>query len=78
MCLLLPEDESDQDVKHLAKRSSGGIAYKVLDNSQEGANLEPVHGSGLVALVVSIATVGLLVLLVMLCASGSSKKHTFE
>ena len=52
-------------------------SYTVHGSMQDSDKLEPVHTGGHVVLVVSIATLGLLVLLVMMCASGSSKKHTF-
>ena len=73
------KDGTASEEKQLSKRSSGAV-YSVHDSTQEKekSNHLILNSGGHVTLVVSIATLGLLALLVMLCAGGSSKKHTFQ
>ena len=73
------EDGTASEEKQLSKRSSGAV-YAVHDNTQgrDKSDHLILNSGGHVTLVVSIATLGLLALLVMLCAGGSSKKHTFQ
>lgn len=73
------EDGAASKEKQLSKRSSGAV-YAVRDSTQERDKLDHVllNNGGHITLVVSIATLGLLVLLVMLCAGGSSRKHNIQ
>ena len=73
------EDGAASKEKQLSKRSSGAV-YAVRDNTQDRDKSDhfQLNSGGHVTLVVSVASLGLLALLVMLCAGGSSRKHTFQ